>query len=105
MRALSILALLPLVASQNCGTTDAGTDPCRCYLYPCMNTASGFGTPVSKTTTSGPITGRYSSSDGVERYVGVPVAATTAGSARWTAPAPLTWTTTPAGRPCRLRLH
>ena len=91
--ATTLLALLPLVAAQSCGTTDAGSDACKCYLTPCADISdASFGTPVTVTTNLGPVTGR-TGTDGVDRYIGIPIAATTAGNNRWKAPqAASTWT-------------
>jgi para-nitrobenzyl esterase len=56
-----------------------------------MGYVGDMGTPINKMTTLGPIIGRVDA-NGIERYYGIPTAATTGGNNRWRAPQPTSWT-------------
>lgn len=100
---VAVLALLPAVAAStvNCAAAPltippsssdnngAGTDACKCYMNACLD-VTALGTAITKQTTNGPIIGR--STGGVDRFVGVPIAADTMTN-RFMAPQPYTWTT------------
>jgi carboxylesterase type B len=85
-----LIGLVGGAAAQDCAGADAGTNACACYMVTCADVTS-MGTPVSLTTTLGPVTGR--SQGGVDRFFGVPIAASSAGANRFKTPQSTSWTT------------
>lgn len=87
---LAVLIAAPLAAAQSCGSTGAGTDACACYMSSCQDITS-LGTEVTKTTTLGPVTGKLV--NGINMFIGIPIAASAAGANRFMPPQAITpWT-------------
>jgi len=72
-------------------TGGAGTNACKCYMNACLD-VTAMGTSIQVTTTNGPVIGR--SSGGVNRFMGVPIAADSTGPNRFKAPQPVSWAST-----------